>query len=235
MKKISIMQPTFFPWLGYFELINKVDSFVFLDDVEISKQSWQTRNFFLSNEQHNWISIPIRGSSSNTIIKAEINRYALFLRKLLKFTQQNFKHNDLVGINKLIHQLLNQQEELNLADFNIKLIKWFIYLFDIKTTIYRSSQLFDSVDTVDRVHMKDEKIIDIVQKISGNHYVAAAGSKNYMEKFGLKNYPFKVEFFNYPNAKRISIFYDGYGFENVLESINRLGIEKIRKELFPKS
>jgi len=53
-----------------------------------------------------------------------------------------------------------------------------------------------------------------------------------MEKFGLGNYPFEVEFFNYPNSKKISIFYDGYGFENVLELINRVGISKIQEEIF---
>jgi len=51
----------------------------------------------------------------------------------------------------------------------------------------------------------------------------------------LKNYPFDVEFFNYPNSKKISIFYDGYGFENVLESINLLGISTIIEEVFVKS
>ena len=38
MKKVAIMQPTFFPWLGYFSLLNAVDEFVFLDDVQFEKE-----------------------------------------------------------------------------------------------------------------------------------------------------------------------------------------------------
>ena len=44
--KIMISQPTFFPWLGYFDLISQADQFVILDDVDFSYQSWQHRNNF---------------------------------------------------------------------------------------------------------------------------------------------------------------------------------------------
>lgn len=232
MNTVAIMQPTFFPWLGYFELINKVDKFVFLDNVEISKQSWQTRNFFLSNNQCYWKSIPIKGSSKNMINEAGIIRLDLFFKKFLKFIKQNFKNEELDGIHKLINQISNQQKEVNLADFNIKLLEWILELFNIQTEVYRSSLL---QDTIGVMKTRDEKIIDIVQKLSCDNYIAAIGSKDYMEKFGLRNYPFNVEFFNYPNSKKISIFYDGYGFENVLESINRIGITTIKEEVFLKS
>jgi hypothetical protein len=232
MSTIAIMQPTFFPWLGYFELINKVDKFVFLDNVEISKQSWQTRNFFLSNNQCHWKSIPIKGSSKNMINEAEIIRLDLFFKKFLKFIKQNFNNEELDGIHKLINQISNQQKVVNLADFNIKLVEWVLDLFNIQTEVYRSSLL---QNTMGAMKTRDEKIIDIVQKLSCDNYIAATGSKDYMEKFGLRKYPFNVEFFNYPNSKKISIFYDGYGFENVLESINRIGITTIKEEVFLKS
>ena len=44
MSKIAIMQPTFLPWVGYFDLIDQVDTFVFLNDVQFQKQTWQHRN-----------------------------------------------------------------------------------------------------------------------------------------------------------------------------------------------
>ncbi|MEM7600815.1 MAG: WbqC family protein, partial [Verrucomicrobiota bacterium] len=42
MKTIAISQPTFLPWMGYFNLIAQADIFVFLDDVQYEKQSWQS-------------------------------------------------------------------------------------------------------------------------------------------------------------------------------------------------
>ncbi len=41
--KISIIQPTYLPWSGYFSMIKNADIFVFLDDVQFDKRSWQQR------------------------------------------------------------------------------------------------------------------------------------------------------------------------------------------------
>ena len=45
MKNISIMQPTFLPYVGFFALMDYVDEFVFLDNVQFDKRSWQQRNY----------------------------------------------------------------------------------------------------------------------------------------------------------------------------------------------
>ena len=42
--KGAIMQPTYLPWLGYFAMIDDVELFIFLDDVQLEKRSWQVRN-----------------------------------------------------------------------------------------------------------------------------------------------------------------------------------------------
>ena len=58
--KCAIMQPTFFPWSGYFCLINEVDKFIFLDDAQFSKGSWHNRNkIFLANKV-SWLTLPIK-------------------------------------------------------------------------------------------------------------------------------------------------------------------------------
>ena len=73
IKKCSIMQPHFFPWSGYFNLINKCDIFVFLDDVQFSKNSWQVRNKLFVNKSIKWITVPTKKSSlKNTKINEKI-------------------------------------------------------------------------------------------------------------------------------------------------------------------
>ena len=57
---ISIMQPTYLPWIGYFKLINNSDKFVFLDSVKFEEQSWQRRNkLIINNGKEKYYSIPI--------------------------------------------------------------------------------------------------------------------------------------------------------------------------------
>ena len=71
--KCAIMQPTFFPWSGYFSLINEVDKFIFLDDAQFSKGSWHNRNkIFLANKV-SWLTLPIKKKDLSTSInKIEI-------------------------------------------------------------------------------------------------------------------------------------------------------------------
>ena len=62
--KIGIMQPYFFPYIGYFQLIRAVDKFVFYDDVNFIKNGWINRNRILLNNQAVYITIQLKGASS---------------------------------------------------------------------------------------------------------------------------------------------------------------------------
>jgi len=62
--KLGIMQPYFFPYIGYFQLINAVDKFVVYDDVNYIKQGWINRNNILANGEKRLITLEVRGASS---------------------------------------------------------------------------------------------------------------------------------------------------------------------------
>ena len=63
--KVAIMQPYFFPYIGYFQLINAVDIFVIYDDVNFIKQSWITRNRILLKNEAFRINLIVEGASSS--------------------------------------------------------------------------------------------------------------------------------------------------------------------------
>ncbi|HKJ32452.1 MAG TPA: WbqC family protein, partial [Balneolales bacterium] len=65
---IAIMQPYFFPYIGYFQLINAVNKFVFYDDVNFIKRGWINRNKILINNQSNYFTIPCKDVSQNKLI-----------------------------------------------------------------------------------------------------------------------------------------------------------------------
>lgn len=58
--KIAIYQPSFIPWLGYFDLFLRSDVFVFYDDVQFTKRDWRTRNRIRTDRGWLWLSIPVR-------------------------------------------------------------------------------------------------------------------------------------------------------------------------------
>ena len=61
--KIAIMQPYFFPYIGYFQLISAVDEFVIYDNIEFTKKGWINRNRILVNGQDAYITLPLKRDS----------------------------------------------------------------------------------------------------------------------------------------------------------------------------
>ena len=60
---LGISQPTFLPWVGYFGLLDFVDEFVFLDDVQFNKRSWQQRNWLIIGKKEKLLTIPVISKS----------------------------------------------------------------------------------------------------------------------------------------------------------------------------
>ena len=80
MKTLAIMQPTFLPWLGYFALIQRVDEFILLDNVQFDRRSYQQRNKLKTDIGPKWATIPVsvKGKRSQKIYEVEI----LFKKKV---------------------------------------------------------------------------------------------------------------------------------------------------------
>lgn len=66
--KLAVMQPYFFPYLGYFQLIEESDLFVFYDDVNFITQGWINRNRILINGSAAYVTIPCKNASQNRLI-----------------------------------------------------------------------------------------------------------------------------------------------------------------------
>ena len=72
MTSIAILQPHFLPWLGYFDLINRVDSFVYLDDVQYISREWKNRNKIRktpNSYEYSWLSVPVDREATRKKIK----------------------------------------------------------------------------------------------------------------------------------------------------------------------
>jgi hypothetical protein len=87
--KVAIMQPYFFPYIGYFQLINAVDTFIFYDDVNFIKNGWINRNRILLSGESHYLTVQIKGASPNKLIK-EVEFIDNRL-KLLKTIEQAYK------------------------------------------------------------------------------------------------------------------------------------------------
>lgn len=213
------MQPFFFPWGGYFQLINNCDYFIILDDVQLSSQSWQTRNYFYLNNKFSKISLPIKNSNKQNINQIELFNFKNWNKKFLKTLNQNYK-NDNLPIDKLIN-LLNQDYK-KLIDLNLKVIFFFKNILSIKTKIILSSELSLKKEINENPILKTSRIIQILNSFNNPEYITVPGSIPYMDK----------ENFDYINFKTTTTLYNSFFFNhahnfNILDLIKIFGINKI--------
>ncbi|MBT8207094.1 MAG: WbqC family protein, partial [Acidimicrobiia bacterium] len=93
MAPIVISQPTFLPWLGYFDLIDQASDFVVLDQVQFAKRSWQQRNQIVTAQGLKWVTVPVlvAGRRDQKISEVEISTTADFPRKMLRMIEQEYR------------------------------------------------------------------------------------------------------------------------------------------------
>lgn len=172
------MQPTFMPWLGFFELIYQSELFIFLDDVQLSPKSFQIRNKIPSNKKetnfvwltlHEGKNLPFNQRLLNNTFLADAKRDFREIRELLS---ENYKHGPkLDSLLSVLSDSLNSSNSI--ADLNIELIKHFCLEFQINTPFLRSSNF-------DLGGKNSDKVINILDSVRFSNYLSVPGSLEYM-------------------------------------------------------
>jgi hypothetical protein len=174
--KTAIMQPYFFPYIGYFQLVNVVDDFVFYDDVNYIKGGWVNRNRILSNSESIYFNMPLSGSSPNQLIN-EIKVGAID-KKLLKTIEMAYKRApNYEEVSELVKTVLSTQSD-RLVDFCENSIKAVACYLGLNTAFHKSSIEFSDSKGLD----KAERLINISKKLNSKVYINASGGKDLYEK-----------------------------------------------------
>src|SRR6202040_3775048 len=90
---LSIHQPAYLPWLGYFDRIARSDKFVYLDNVQFERNSFINRNRIKTPHGPIWLTIPVRLKEhfNRTIADIEIDAQQDWKRKHLRSIEQNYR------------------------------------------------------------------------------------------------------------------------------------------------
>lgn len=168
--KLAIMQPYFFPYIGYFQLVHAVDAFVVYDDVNFINRGWINRNYVLSQGNKVRITLQLKGSSQNLLI----NQIAIGgnRQKLLSTIQQSYARSAYYSeVFPLIAAIMSVDLE-NLGSFlNFGLRRTCEYL-DILPEWYLSSELKKEPSL-----RGQEKILAICKELGADHYINLEGGR----------------------------------------------------------
>jgi len=196
--KIAIMQPYFFPYIGYFQLINAVDKFVLLDDVSYINKGWINRNRILVNKKIYLFTIPLDKASQNRLINQIcIKTETHWKDKFLKTIKQTYsKAPFFENIFKLLEEII-YYDEINLVKrifYSLTLIKKNL---NFNTAIIETSQIYDNN------YLKgQERIIDICKKENAKIYYNLWGGTKIYSNSAFKNENLQLKF-----LKTKGIFY----------------------------
>lgn len=172
---IFISQPTFLPWIGYFDLIDQSDLFVILDDVKFEKQSWQQRNKFKTKNGFELFTIPVVSNSKVLVNETIIFKPEKIKKKFFNFLITNYsKAKYFNKYFSLFVNLFNESlDNQNLCSLNVNLIKLCLQILEIKKKIIYSSEL-------NIKKRKSEKLIEICKKLNEYNYLSTVGAKDYL-------------------------------------------------------
>lgn len=175
---VAIMQPYFFPYLGYFQLVQAVDDFVFYDDVMFIKKGWINRNRILMQGADFLFTIPLEKQSQHkTIRETQVSWGTDFPGKFLAQLDSaykkapNFDH-----IMPLIQNLLHEQPEsmAELAGRSIELVWQYLGL---TKRFHYSSQLPNN-----QMDGRAERLIHLTKELGGTQYINALNGQSLYDK-----------------------------------------------------
>ena len=181
--KLGIMQPYFFPYLGYFQLLNCVDKLVLYDNIEFTKKGWINKNRLLLNGKESLFSINLKKDSDylNICERSISPVYKKEREKLIRKIESSYKKAPCYAeVMPLIRKIIEADIE-NLFDYILNSIVEINTYLNIKTPLVISSSLNISNDLKGQ-----DKVIAICNKIKPSEYVNPVGGMELYSKITFK-------------------------------------------------
>jgi len=191
--KAAIIQPSFFPWPGYFNLIKSADIFVFLDTVQYTRRDWRSKNCFkLRSGNIHTLSIPVKAKGRPPINEVEIDLKQFNTQKFLRFFSHNYgkspHYHEILPLIK--PSFLNPKNKL--SDFCCLSTQKLCSYLNIQTPLIKASSLNITNNNPTR------RLIEICLHIGANEYLSGLKGKYYIDNTLFQNHAISLQFQNYP-------------------------------------
>ncbi len=175
---IGIMQPYIFPYIGYFQLINRVDKFIVYDDVAYINKGWINRNNVLIGGKASLFTLPLISASQNRLIRdIEIDNLETWSKKFFKTIEQSYKKAPFYHETLAILTQVFQSNPANIAELCTTSLKETCKYLNIATEIVDSSIIYKNE------HLKaQERILDICLQEKADHYINPIGGMAIYDK-----------------------------------------------------
>jgi len=179
------MQPTYIPWLGYFDLICRSECFVFLNDVQFEKKSWQQRNRIKTSNGELLLSVPVltKGKLSQKIYETQIDNNQQWAKSHLKSIEFSYKKTPYFNLYfDLIKEIYSKNYD-KLEDLTIGIITLLAHELGLRVPFLKASEM-------ELLNHKEGRILGICKNTNSSILYDAKGAEgvidsNYLLKEGV--------------------------------------------------
>ena len=195
--RIGIHQPNFLPWMGYFYKISLCDTFVFLDHVEYTKNSYTKRvkihkpNDFLKEQ---YLTVPLQKHSDYASINSlQIANDISWQKKIAALVYETYHkapfYNQIEPLEEIFFK--TPLKTTSFSAFNIEIIKYISEILGLKPKWILSSEL-------DIPNSKQNVNLEIATQLKGKTYLSGLGAKKYQDESPFLERNMKLEYSDYP-------------------------------------
>jgi hypothetical protein len=171
--KVAIMQPYFFPYIGYFQLINTVDLFIIYDNIKYTKKGWINRNRFLRNGADIIFTVPLRRDSDSLDVRDRAVAADFDRARLLNQLREAYRRASHFGAAFPIVEKAVMSKEDNLFEYIHGSVVNVCRYLGVGTTIVRSSSVAIESDL-----RAEEKVLALCRAVGATVYVNSIGGQD---------------------------------------------------------
>jgi|TARA_B110000027_G_C16070685_1_gene278911 hypothetical protein len=200
--KGTILQPTYLPWIGYFDMIDIADIYVVFDDVQFSKKSWQQRNYIKTKQGALMLSLSISKAKLTTSIKdIKIFDNKKILENHWKTISLAYKKSTYFEKYKKLFENIYSKNYIFLRDFNLDIIKLVCEIIGIKSSFVNSSDIIIKKNYNDMT----KKIIQLCDSVGITTLYDAHGASKILDinVINESNIDFKFQNLNHPSYNQL--------------------------------
>jgi hypothetical protein len=191
-KRVAIVQSSYIPWKGYFDLIRAVDEFILLDEVQFTKRDWRSRNQIKTKDGLLWLSIPVqtKGRYRQSIMETAISDRAWSHRHWQTIQSAYARTPYFERYAPFIASLYERPVSDKLSEVNHSLITAMCTAFGITTRISWSSDYRPAEG-------RNQRLVDLCVKTGATEYLSGPSAREYLDEQAFAAAGVTVQFADY--------------------------------------
>jgi hypothetical protein len=190
---LSINQPAYFPWLGYFERIASSDVHIILDHVQFEKNSMTNRNKVKTSQGWAWLTVPVcsKGEFGDLSISSlKISQNKKWKKKHWNTIRAAYSKTPFFNEHSEFFEEIYSKEWDKLEPLMNEITNYLLDALSISTKIIRSSEL-------DPKESKSELILELCKKAGATTYLSGPFGRDYLDLIQFQEHGIDLQFQDY--------------------------------------